>query len=68
LELHHGFTGIAPKVIALWLGHENFNTTHQYVKANLAVKRQALEKIVPPKTKVNRFRPDAKLLQFLESL
>jgi integrase/recombinase XerD len=60
--------GIAPEVIALRLGHENFNTTHQYVEANLAMKKQALEKIVPPKTKVHRFRPDDKLLQFLESL
>jgi integrase len=60
--------GIAPEVIALWLGHETFNTTHQYVEANLAMKKHALEKIVPPKTKARRFRPDDKLLQFLESL
>jgi integrase/recombinase XerD len=60
--------GITPEVIALWLGHESFNTTHQYVEANLAMKKQALEKIVPPKTKAHRFRPDDKLLQFLESL
>jgi site-specific recombinase XerD len=60
--------GIAPEVIALWLGHETFNTTHQYVEANLAMKKQALEKIVPPKTKAHRFRPDDKLLQFLENL
>jgi len=60
--------GITPEVIALWLGHESFNTTHQYVEANLAMKKQALEKIVPPKTKAHRFRPNDKLLQFLESL
>jgi site-specific recombinase XerD len=60
--------GITSEVIALWLGHESFNTTHQYVEANLAMKKQALEKIVPPKTKVHRFHPDDKLLQFLESL
>jgi integrase/recombinase XerD len=60
--------GIAPEVIALWLGHETFNTTHQYVEANLAMKKQALEKIVPPKTKARRFQPTDKLLQFLESL
>ena len=60
--------GIAPEVIALWLGHENFNITHQYVEANLAMKQQALEKIIPPKTKAHRFRPDDKLLQFLEGL
>jgi site-specific recombinase XerD len=60
--------GIAPEVIALWLGHETFNTTHQYVEANLAMKKQALEKIVPPKTKARRFQPNDKLLQFLEGL
>jgi integrase len=60
--------GIAPEIIALWLGHETFNTTHQYVEANLAMKKQALEKIVPPKTKARRFQPNDKLLQFLESL
>ena len=59
---------IAPEVIALWLGHETFNTTHQYVEASLAMKKNALEKMVPPKTKASRFRPDDKLLQFLESL
>ena len=60
--------GITPEVIALWLGHESFNTTHQYVEANLAMKRQALEKIVPPKTKRQRFRPDDQLLRFLDNL
>jgi hypothetical protein len=60
--------GIAPEVIALWLGHETFNTTHQYVEANLAMKKHALEKIVPPKTKACPFRPDDKLPKFLESL
>jgi site-specific recombinase XerD len=60
--------GIAPEVIALWLGHETFNTTHQYVEASLAMKKQALEKIVSPKIKARRFRPNDKLLQFLESL
>lgn len=60
--------GIAPEVIALWLGHETFNTTHQYVEASLAMKKQALEKIGPPKTKAHRFQPNDKLLQFLESL
>jgi len=60
--------GITPEVIALWLGHESFNTTHQYVEANLAMKKQALDKIVPPKIKAHRFRPDDTLLRFLESL
>jgi integrase/recombinase XerD len=60
--------GITPQVIALWLGHESFNTTHHQVEANLAMKQQALEKFVPPKNKAQRFRPDDQLLRFLESL
>ena len=60
--------GITPEVIALWRGHESFNTTHQYVEANLAMKKAALEKVAPPKTKAQRSRPDNKLLRFLDSL
>ena len=37
-------------------------------KTRLAMKQKALEKIVPPKTKAQRFRPDDQLLRFLESL
>jgi integrase/recombinase XerD len=61
-------SGVAPEVIALWLGHENPNTTHQYVEADLTMKRQTLESIAPPRAKADRFRPDDKLLRFLESL
>ena len=61
-------TGVTPEVIALWLGHENLNTTHQYVEADLAMKQRALEAIRPPKTKTHQFRPDDKLLRFLDSL
>jgi len=61
-------TGVTPKVIALWLGHENLNTTHQYVEADLAMKERALKAVTPPKTKTPHFRPDDKLLRFLDSL
>ena len=61
-------SGVTTEVIALWLGHENINTTHHYVEANLAMKQKALEAVVPPKTKTHRFCPPCKLLQFLESL
>ena len=61
-------TGVTPEVIALWLGHENLNTTHQYVEADLAMKERALKAVAPPKMKTHRFRPDDKLLQFLDSL
>lgn len=61
-------TGVTPEVIALWLGHENLNTTHQYVEADLAMKERALKAVAPPKMKSHKFRPDDKLLQFLDSL
>ncbi len=35
--------GVAPEIIALWLGHESPNTTHLYVEADLMMKRQALD-------------------------
>ena len=35
-------SGVAFSVIALWLGHESTETTHQYVEANLAMKAHPL--------------------------
>jgi hypothetical protein len=34
-------------VIALWLGHENIQTTHGYIEADLLIKEQALQKLAP---------------------
>jgi integrase/recombinase XerD len=60
--------GVTPVVIALWLGHEHLNTTHQYVEADLAMKQRALEAVTPPKTRAKNFHPDGRLLSFLDSL
>ena len=60
--------GIATEVIALFLGHETPKTTHLYVEASLTMKKQALEKISPPKSKRSSFQPDEALLRFLENL
>jgi len=38
-------TGVTSEVLALWLGHENLNTTHQYVEADLAMKERALKTV-----------------------
>jgi hypothetical protein len=35
-------------IIVLWLGHESIATTNQYVKANLAMKEQALARLQEP--------------------
>jgi site-specific recombinase XerD len=60
--------GIATEVIALFLGHETPKTTHLYMEASLNMKKQALEKMSPPKGKRSSFQPDEALLHFLENL
>jgi integrase/recombinase XerD len=60
--------GIDRAVIALWLGHESVETTQMYLHADLRLKEEALAKVTPLKVKPGRFRPDDKLLAFLEDL
>jgi site-specific recombinase XerD len=60
--------GIDTQVIALWLGHEDAQTTHVYVEADLATKEQALSKLTPVDVKTGRFKADDTLIAFLESL
>ena len=60
--------GIDTSVIALWLGHENVETTQVYLHADLAMKERALERTRPPESRPGRFRPADKLLAFLEAL
>lgn len=61
-------SGVSPPVIALWLGHENPATTHQYVEADLLMKEKALSRLQPPNQKNLRFKPSSSLMQFLDSL
>jgi site-specific recombinase XerD len=60
--------GVDRAVIALWLGHDSVETTQIYVQATLAMKEKALAKTAPPRARVSRFRPDDRLLHFLNSL
>jgi site-specific recombinase XerD len=60
--------GVDRSVIALWLGHESVETTQIYLEATLAMKEQALAKMVPLKGKAGRYRPGDQLLSFLNSL
>ena len=60
--------GIDTSVIALWLGHEQIETTQVYLHADLEIKERALAKTVQAETKPGRFRPADKLLAFLEAL
>jgi site-specific recombinase XerD len=60
--------GVDRSVIALWLGHERVETTQHYLEATLAMKEKALAKMSPVQTKAGRFKPDDRLLAFLNAL
>jgi site-specific recombinase XerD len=60
--------GIDTSVIALWLGHEQADTTQIYLHADLALKEQALARTKPLNTTPGRYRPPDTLLAFLEAL
>ena len=55
-------------IIALWLGHEQIQTTQIYLHADLALKEKALARTTPPNTKPGRYQPPDRLLAFLEAL
>jgi site-specific recombinase XerD len=60
--------GVDTSVIALWLGHEQAETTQIYLHADLALKERALARTKPPNVKPGRYRPPDALLAFLEAL
>lgn len=60
--------GVDRTVIALWLGHEQVETTQIYLDADLAMKERALARTAPPSARSRRFRPKDPLLAFLEGL
>jgi integrase/recombinase XerD len=58
--------GVDLAVIRAWLGHSDIQTTHQYLEADVEMKRQALEAAgVTPEVQV-RFKPSSGLLALLE--
>jgi integrase/recombinase XerD len=59
---------VPTEVIALYLGHESPKTTHLYVEASLAMKKQALAKVNPPRAASSHFRPTEDDLRFLDNL
>lgn len=60
--------GVDTSVIALWLGHEQADTTQIYLHADLTIKEQAIARTAPIGTTPGRYRPPDKTLAFLESL
>jgi integrase/recombinase XerD len=60
--------GVDTSVIALWLGHEQAETTQIYLHADLTLKERALARTTPQDAKPGRYQPPDHLLAFLESL
>jgi site-specific recombinase XerD len=61
-------SGVDTTVIALWLGHESIETTQTYLHADMAMKEKALARTAQGSTATKRYRPNDKLLAFLETL
>lgn len=60
--------GVDTSVIALWLGHEDPETTQVYLHADMTIKEQALARVQQPRTTPGRYRPTDTLLTFLDNL
>ena len=60
--------GIETSIIALWLGHEQVETTQIYLHADMGMKERALATTAPTAATAGRFRPTDKLLAFLQAL
>src|SRR5207247_1027622 len=60
--------GVDTSVIALWLGHEQVETTQIYLNADLALKEQAINRTTPPNTTPGRYHPPDTVLAFLQGL
>jgi site-specific recombinase XerD len=60
--------GVDSAVIALWLGHEQVETTQIYLHADLALKERALARTSPLSIKPGRYVPADSTLAFLKAL
>jgi integrase/recombinase XerD len=60
--------GVDRPVLALWLGHEQVQTTDIYMHGDLTIKQQALARTTPPNVRPGRYRPPDPLLAFLQAL
>ena len=60
--------GVDRSEITLWLGHESIETTQMYLDADLELKQRVLDRTTPLTGRSGRYRPDDKLLDFLNGL
>ncbi len=61
-------SGVDLSMIAMWLGHESIQTTHQYLDADLEAKREALGYLESPTPRRKRSSSVKPLMRFLEDL
>ena len=61
-------SGVSCTVIALWLGHENTQTTQVYLHADMQIKKQAMDRTRPRDVPEGVYRPNDQLLAFLNAL
>lgn len=66
--LHLLQAGVDLSSIAIWLGHENINTTHKYMEADMDMKESILAKLASPSANLSRYKPSRDVLAFLSSL
>jgi integrase/recombinase XerD len=60
--------GVDRAVLALWLGHEQVQTTDIYLHGDLTIKQRALARTTPPHVRPGRYRPPDRLMAFLQDL
>lgn len=61
-------SGVDLSVIAMWLGHEDIETTHQYLDADLETKKRALDRLPSPAVRQRRRKTQPRLVEFLRRL
>lgn len=61
-------SGVDLSVIAMWLGHEDLETTHKYLDADLETKKRALDRLPSPAMRRARQKSQPRLVEFLRRL
>jgi len=51
--------------VALWLGHENIQTTEDYLRVDVTERIGVLKSVIPPQLRPGKFRPPDKLIASL---